>query len=139
MEIYRKQMDKKILEHLKDIIQTYLKSKGFKNANFIRENLDKVAGLYVENLTGRYGANMQSRGKTASRDDEIVIDKKFVRLDENGEPIEIDKNVEKLIMTQLTHELVHSGARFDGHTGINYIHQNTGLNEGMTQMFNIDI
>ena len=38
-------------------------------------------------------------------------------------------------MTQLTHELIHSGARFDGHTGIRSTDQNRGLNEGMTQMF----
>ena len=45
MEIYRKQMDKRVLEQLKDKIQIYLKSKGLRTADFIRENMDKVAGL----------------------------------------------------------------------------------------------
>lgn len=56
MEDYRKQMDKKFLEQLKDKIQIYLKNKGFQNAEFIRENMDKVSGLYVENSIEKGGA-----------------------------------------------------------------------------------
>lgn len=147
MEIYRKQMDRKILEQLKDKILIYLKNRGFQKCEFIRENLDKVAGLYVENMIERDGPRMQSRGekgqtvkengtyKIVKKPSEIAIDKGFVLFDENDNPIGIDANVRKLIMTQLTHELIHSGTRFDGHSGIKTTKQNTGLDEGMTQMF----
>lgn len=147
MEIYRKQMDKKILEQLKDKILIYLKNRGFQKCEFIRENLDKVAGLYVENMIERDGPRMQSRGvkqykvkengtyKILKKPSEIVIDKGFVQLDESDNPVGIDKNVSRLIKTQLTHELIHSGSRFNGQTGIKKTNENTGLNEGMTQMF----
>lgn len=135
MENYRKQMDKKVLEQLKDKIQIYLRNKGFRNTDFIKENMDKVSGLYVENSLEKGGARMQSRTARPDRPDEIMIDKIFAEIDENDNPIGIDKNVRKLIMTQLTHELIHSGARFDGHTGIRSTDQNRGLNEGFTQMF----
>ena len=135
MGIYRKEMNKRVLEQLKDKIQNYLWNKGFENADFIRENLDKVAGLYVENSIENGGARMQSRPEKPNRPNEIMIDISFAKLDENDNPIGIDENVKKLIRTQLTHELIHSGARFNGHTGIRETDQNRGLNEGMTQMF----
>ena len=135
MEDYRKQMDKKFLEQLKDKIQIYLKNKRFTKADFIRANMDEVSGLYVENSIEKGGARMQSRTARPNRPAELMIDKVFAELDENDNPIGIDENVRKLIMTQLTHELIHSGARFDGHTGIRSTDQNRGLNEGMTQMF----
>ena len=79
---YRKEMDKRVLEQLKDKIHIYLKNKGFKNADFIRENLDKVAGLYVENSIENGGARMQSRSERPDRPNEIMIDKSFAELDE---------------------------------------------------------
>lgn len=133
MEYYRREMDKSILEQLKKKIQEYLESKGIKDtAKFIRENMDKVVGLYVENSREQGGPRMQSRGNG-----EIMLDKGFAVLDKNGNPIGIDKSIKKLILSQLTHELLHSGARFDNQTGILDFRtdQNRGLNEGMTQMF----
>lgn len=133
MEYYRKEMDKSVLEQLKDRIQRYLESKGLKDtANFIRKNMDKVSALYVENSKEQGGPRMQSRGNG-----EIMLDKGFAVLDENGNPIGIDQSVKKLILSQLTHELLHSGARFDSQTGILDMRtdQNRALNEGMTQMF----
>lgn len=133
MEYYRREMDKSILEQLKKKIQEYLESKGIKDtAKFIRENMDKVVGLYVENSSEQGGPRMQSRGNG-----EIMLDKGFAVLDKNGNPIGIDKSVKKLILSQLTHELLHSGARFDNQTGILDFRTdlNRGLNEGMTQMF----
>ena len=142
MENYRKEMDKNVLDQLKDKIQVYLKSKGLRTADFIRENMDKVAGLYVENSVENGKARMESRGEKTNRPSEIMIDKGFAILDENDNPINIDNSVKKLIMTQLTHELLHSGARFKDkpedekeHTGIMQTNKNRGLNEGMTQMF----
>ena len=93
MGIYRKEMDKRVLEQLKDKIQNYLWNKGFENADFIRENLDKVAGLYVENSIENGGARMQSRPEKPNRPNEIMIDKSFAKLDENDNPIGIDENV----------------------------------------------
>ena len=94
MEIFRKQMDKKILEQLKDKILIYLKNRGFQKCEFIRENLDKVAGLYVENMIERDGPRMQSRGekgqtvkengtyKITKKPSEIAIDKGFILFDD---------------------------------------------------------
>ncbi len=135
MENYRKQMDGKILEQLKNKVQIYLKNRGFQNADFIRENMDKVLGLYVENSVEKSGPRMQSRSARPNRPAELMIDKVFAEFDEMDNPIGINKNLKRLIMTQLTHELIHSGARFDGHSGIKTAKQYTGLNEGMTQMF----
>lgn len=134
MEKYRKELDKRILEQLKDKIQFYLKRKGLTTADFIRENMDKVAGLYVENSIEQGGPRMASRGERKNRPSEIMIDKGFAVFDENDNPIGIDANVKKLILTQLIHELLHSGARFNGYTGIMKTDINRGLNEGMTQM-----
>lgn len=134
MEMYRKQIDKKILEQLKNKIQNYLKRKKFDNEGLVRNNLDKVAGLYVENLKEKKNIMMESRGSK----NEIAIDKRFFNLDENDNPIAINEEYKKLVFTQLTHELIHSGARFDGKTGIlagANNKSNVGLNEGMTQMF----
>ena len=137
MEYYRREMDKSILEQLKKKIQEYLESKGLEDkSKFIRENMDKVVALYVENSKEHGGPRMQSRPNG-----EIMLDKGFAILDEQGSPIDIDKSVKKLIYSQLTHELLHSGARFDSgkgdQTGIlnTRTDQNRGLNEGMTQMF----
>jgi len=135
MENYRKEMDKKVLEQLKDKIQLYLKRRGLETADFIRKNMDDVAGVYVENSIEKDGPRMQSRGARPNRPSEIMIDKSFAELDKDDNPIGIDKNVSKLIRTQLTHELLHSGARFNGYTGIMQTNENRGLNEGMTQMF----
>ena len=84
MEIYRKQMDKRVLEQLKDKIQIYLKSKGLRTADFIRENMDKVAGLYVENSVENGKVRMESRGEKPNRPSEIMIDKGFAILDEKA-------------------------------------------------------
>ena len=140
MENYREKMDKKVLEQLKDKIQMYLNRQGFKNTDFIRENMDKVVSLYVENSIEKGKSRMSSRGEKPGRPSEIMIDKSFATLDKHGKPIGIDKSVSKLIRTQLTHELIHSAARFkneDGTitTGIQKNNHYRGLNEGMTQMF----
>ena len=86
---------------------------------------------------GEKGQTVKENGtyKITKKPSEIAIDKGFILFDENDNPIGIDTNVKKLIMTQLTHELIHSGSRFDGHSGIKTTKQNTGLDEGMTQMF----
>ena len=135
--LYRKEIDKQILEELKNKIEEYLKSKDLKTAEFIRKNMDEVGKLVVENSIEQGGPKMQSRPAREKVPSEIMIDKSFAIIDQNDNPIGIDDKVKKLILTQLSHELLHSGSRFNGQSGIisKDNRRNTGLNEGMTQMF----
>lgn len=135
MARYRKQMDKYVLESLKDKIQNYLKSKGFKDVDLIRNNMNEIAALVVENSVENDGPLMSCRRKTKDRPSEIMIDKQFATIDKNDNPVSIDSAVEVLIKSQLTHELIHAAARFDKGTGIKNSDEYTALNEGMTQMF----
>lgn len=132
---YREKFDKRILESLKDKIQNYLQSKGLKTVDFIRQNMDSVENLYVEASDTRKLPKMQSRGARPNKPAEIMINKIFIEVDENDKPVNIDKNLRKLIRSQLGHELLHAAARFDGYTGIINNKNNRGLNEGLTQMF----
>lgn len=132
---YREKFDKRILESLKDKIQNYLQSKGLKTVDFIRQNMDSVENLYVEASDTRKLPKMQSRGTRPNKPAEIMINKIFIEVDENDKPVNIDKNLRKLIRSQLGHELLHAAARFDGYTGIINNKNNRGLNEGLTQMF----
>ena len=59
--LYRKEIDKQILEELKNKIEEYLKSKDLKTAEFIRKNMDEVGKLVVENSIEQGGPKMQSR------------------------------------------------------------------------------
>lgn len=133
MELFRREIDKSILDELKDKIYIYLQGKNL-DANFFKSNMDAVTGLYVENSKERGGSIMQSRSATATRPAEIMLDKQFIEFDSNNNPIQIDRNMQKLIKSQLGHELIHSAARYDGFTGILSVSNNRGLNEGITQM-----
>ena len=133
MGVYREEIDKSVLNGLKNKILRYLESRGFKNLDLVKSNLDNVVGLYVENLKEQGGPLMVSRAKPP----EIAIDIRFVELNKDKKPIRFETRMKKLIGTQLTHELLHSGARYNnGPTGIlDDTRRNTGLNEGLTQMF----
>ena len=136
MEVYREQIDKSALNGLKNKILRYLESRGFKNIELIRKNLDNVAGLYVENLKEQNGPLMVSRAPKKERPSEIAIDTRFVELSGDGKPRRFIPGMKKIIGTQLTHELLHSGSRYNSQTGIeDATRRNTGLNEGLTQMF----
>ena len=132
---YRKKLDSNILESLKIKIFNYMQSKGLKTAKFMKSNMDKVENIYVEDSDTRRVPKMQSRGAQPNRPAEIMINKKLVELDENDKPIDIDKKLEKIIRSQLGHELIHQAARYNGYTGILNHKNNRGLNEGLTQMF----
>lgn len=132
---YREKLDKSMLESLKDKIQNYLQSKGLKTVDFIRQNMDSVENLYVEASDTRKLPKMESRGAKPDKTAEIMINKMFIKVDENDKPVNIDKKLRKLIHSQLGHELLHAAARFDGYTGIINNKNNRGLNEGLTQMF----
>ena len=103
--LYRKEIDKQILEELKNKIEEYLKNKDLKTAEFIRKNMDEVGKLVVENSIEQGGPKMQSRPAREKIPREIMIDKSFAIIDQNDNPIGIDDKVKKLILTQLSHEL----------------------------------
>lgn len=124
----KKELDTKILESIKNKVYIFLKNSGVDNPEFYLENMNRVLNLYVEDLV------KQRIGKMVARSKEICIDEQFVVFDENNNPIEIDKFVEKLITSQIGHELIHATARYNGFTGIRYNDLNEGLNEGLTQM-----
>ena len=76
----RIEIDKAVLDDLKENILEHLKNIGYMSNNykyyFIKERLDEVKNLYVENLSETRGSKMCSRA------DDIAIDKVFVNLSE---------------------------------------------------------
>ena len=136
MEVYRETIDELALNGLKNKILRYLESREFKSLDLVRNNLDSVGGLYVENLKEQNGPLMQSRPSRNENPPEIAIDIRFVKLDKDKKPVKFEPSMKKLIGTQLTHELLHSASRYNRQSGIeDATRRNTGLNEGLTQMF----
>ena len=147
MKLFRRRMNEEFLEGLKDKIVNYLRVREYPECEFIIENLKKVEGLYVENLKESERGLMVSRPdsietimengneRTIIKPAEIAIDKQFVFFDENDNPLAIDENNSKLIISQLIHELLHAASRYDGQSGIRSKRGRAALNEGMTQMF----
>lgn len=132
---YREELDRKILEEIKNKIYTFLKYKDVENVDLLKQNMDKIARLCVENSVENFGPRMQCRRDSTGNPVEIMIDKGFVKLDENDKPIEIDKVISKLINSQLGHELIHAASMSKGVSGIkSHKINNVGLNEGLTQM-----
>lgn len=132
MNTYRKKIDDTILNQLKNDIYNYLSSQGIKNPKFFLNNMNNIEGLYVENLLER------AIGAMVSRKNEIAIDKMFCDIDRNGN-VKFKEEMAKIIKSQLTHELIHSAARYkdakgEYYTGINKNSDSTALNEGFTQM-----
>lgn len=137
----RIKIDDRVLNYIKQRLINHFKF----NQILIDRLNDGCQALYVENLFETRNARMQSRKN------EIVIDKQFVIFDNNGNVIGFDKNVSKLIESQLGHELLHAASREEknniGYSGICsydkqnklYINNFTGLNEGITQMFTEDV
>lgn len=91
--------------------------------------------LYVENLQEQQNALMQSRTN------EIAIDKQFCTFDQNGNITGFQPHLKRLIISQLGHELLHAASKGNNISGIKGLNKtnNTGLNEGITQMFTEDI
>lgn len=91
--------------------------------------------LYVENLIEQQNALMQSRAN------EIAIDKQLCTFDQNGNVTGYQPHLKKLIISQLGHELLHAASKGNNKSGIKGLNKtdNTGLNEGITQMFTEDI
>ena len=130
-------------------VLNYIKQRLINNFKFNQILIDRLndgcRALYVENLNETIGARM------VSRTNEIAIDKQFAIFDNSGNVIGFDKNVAKLIESQLGHELLHAVSRekrgdviYNGIRSHNeqtktYINNYTGLNEGITQMFTEDV
>lgn len=130
-------------------VLNYIKQKLINHFKFNQILIDRLnngcQALYVENLEETIGTRM------ISRINEISIDKQFAIFDNSGNVIGFDKNVAKLVESQLGHELLHAASREKrgniGYNGIrshneqtkSYINNYTGLNEGITQMFTEDV
>lgn len=126
-------LDKDILKDLKEyIILGIPRLYNFKiNTRFFRKCLDNVENLYAEDLQS---ARLQSRPN------EIAISLKYLRIDGDGNFIDISPTYKHLIYLGLIHELLHIASRNFGYAGIckdNNIRY--GLNEGITQMLAEDI
>lgn len=128
--LFRRELDKSILDSIKLKIYNYLKENNIIYADEVMRRMNSLNGLFVENLTERQGSLMVNRGK----ENEIAIDVRFVRFDKSGNPICLDKNSSKLIENYLGHELIHAGSRLDGKAGIKYSENERELNEGFTQL-----
>ncbi len=130
-------------------VLNYIKQKLINHFKFNQILIDRLnngcQALYVENLEETIGTRM------ISRINEISIDKQFAIFDNSGNVIGFDKNVAKLVESQLGHELLHAASREKrgniGYNGIrshneqtkSYINDYIGLNEGITQMFTEDV
>ena len=136
----RIKIDDRVLNYIKKRLINYFKF----NQILIDRLNNGCQALYVENL--KETCNIQM----CSRKNEIAIDKQFAIFDKNGNVIGFDKNVAKLIESQLGHELLHASSRekinnivyngicsHDEQTKL-YVNNYTGLNEGITQMFTED-
>lgn len=122
--------DEKILNSIK---QRLIRKLNLSPEYINRMNRGSVA-LYIEDIYDKSQALMKSRAN------EIVIDKKFVDFDSKGNVIRLKPHLSKLITSQLGHELLHAASRNNGNNGIKRRNgpDNTGLNEGITQMFTED-
>ena len=135
------EIDKKILENIKEDIIKYLIRVGFiKNSReerFIRNNLNSVKNLYVENLEEKFGTQM------VSRKDSIAIDQKFVIFNsDKTKVLGLKKEYYELIISQLGHELWHNASNSNDVHGIIVNNDNKrflALNEGITQLLAEDI
>lgn len=140
MEIYRREIPRKVLDKIKVKIADYLEKNGLDGKKY-RANMDNVGGLYVENVVDQRGSKMVQRGARYGRPQEIAIDKQFVEFDEKKEPKRFKKGMAKLIESQLGHELLHAATRYDNFSGFTSLtnRDNEGLNEGFTQAITEDI
>lgn len=137
----RIKIDERVLNYIKQRLINYFKF----NQILIDRLNDGCQALYVENLFETCNVRM------VSRFDEIAIDKQFAIFDQDGNVIGFDKNISKLIESQLGHELLHAASKEKknnvSYTGLksfyiqtnSYINNYTGLNEGITQMFTEDV
>ena len=94
----RIKIDERVLNYIKQRLIGYFKF----NQILIDRLNNGCQALYIENLVETINARMQSRKN------EIVMDKQFVTFDNNGNIIGFDKNISKLIESQLGHELLHA-------------------------------
>jgi len=131
----RKKIDIKYLERIFNNISDYAARRtDNKTLNLIKNNMKKIKNLYVDDLSS-YGAAMLCSSHN------ITIDKKFFVFGKNDEIIGFNPTMEKLIVSQLGHELLHSAANHSKFiSGFRHIKElNSGLYEGLTQMFTEEI
>ncbi len=109
MKIRRAKLDASILEELKFRIYNYFNLKDYTNKEQVNEMLwrmDEKKSLEVENLVEQAIGRMVNR----SRSPVISIDEYFCEFEE-AKPVGFKSIMDKLIKSQLVHELMHSASR----------------------------
>ncbi len=126
----RIKLNEKILNSIKQIL---IRKLNLSPTHISRMN-NGSSELYVEDLYDTKNSLMVSRKK------ELVIDERFVDFDAKGNVIGFKAHLSKLITSQLGHELLHAASKANNKSGIKRPNgtNNTGLNEGITQMFTED-
>lgn len=107
METRKQEIDKNIFENLKMKIYNYYNQKSYTTKSLTEEllfRMDKIKSLYVENLVE------QGIGKMVHRRDSVSIDEQFVDF-KSGMLPQLQKKLEKLISSQIGHELLHGASR----------------------------
>ena len=111
VEVRRKELDSSILEGLKINIYNYFNRKSYMNHSYpeiLLQRMDEKKKLIVENLVEQNIGRMVNRVGTT----DIAIDEQFCEKDANGK-IRFKQNLEKIIKSQIIHELMHSASRTD--------------------------
>lgn len=142
-QVFRQRIDDSVLNSIRDKIINYLRKSGVSNCDVIyKRMMDRVGGLYVENLIETQHCRMQHRGKPS----EIVVDVSFCSFDKNNRFIGFDSKLAKLIESQLGHELLHAASsEFTPsktnpyRSGLIVNGNERGLNEGFTQLITENI
>ncbi|MBR3898497.1 MAG: hypothetical protein IKJ43_04395 [Bacilli bacterium] len=135
------EVDKSILEKLKNEIIEYQKSIGFikfkDDINLVKENLNSLKHIYVDDII-----EVSEDGMISKKED-IIIDSKFVNTSKDSSKVTGFKpNLLNIIGNRIIHELWHRASTHSGISGIiegNNIRKYNALNEGITQMLTEDI
>ena len=136
------EVDKGILEDIKNNILLYLSSKNLIDGPTIKKRFDTVLKLTVSpNLFTKYKSYMMNIAITQKKDgklnyyQQIVVDKQFSKLDKLNKVIGISDENPKYIKCMLGHELIHSASNNGQNIGIKFTENERALNEGLTQMY----
>ncbi len=136
------EIDKSILEDIKNNILLYLSSKNLIDEPTIKKRFDTVLKLSVsQNLFTKYKSYMMNVAVIQKKDgklnyyQQIVVDKQFSKLDKLNKVIGISDENPKYIKCILGHELIHSASNNGQNIGIKFTENERALNEGLTQMY----
>ncbi len=136
------EVDKGILEDIKNNILLYLSSKNLIDGPTIKKRMDTVLKLTVSpNLFSKYNCYMVNVGINKTHNmiktyyQQIVVDIQFSKLDKFDKVIGISDENPKYVKCMLGHELIHSASNNGKNTGVKFTEKERALNEGLTQMY----